>query len=99
MSLPATPRMAKCLDLIESLTVNNVPPSLDDLREGLGLSSRGPVHHLLSRMKDRGMVEWEPGRARTLRITRPDVDLGAMTTAQLMTLSDRIDKVLEGRGY
>ena len=44
------------------------PPTLRDLGERLGITATGVKHHL-DVMRVRGLVDWEDGMARTLRVT------------------------------
>ena len=44
------------------------PPSIREIGEAVGLKSTSTVHGYLSRLKDKGYIEWEPQSPRTLRI-------------------------------
>lgn len=66
--IPPTPQMAKVLEAIRRLTVDGAPPSVTELACDLGYRSRSGLHNLLVEMQGRGLIDWEPGRARTLRI-------------------------------
>ncbi len=66
--IPRTPPMARCLTAIRKLTIDGVPPSIAELRAELGYASKGTVCTLLQEMKARGLVDFERGRSRTLRI-------------------------------
>ena len=44
------------------------PPSIRQLATELGLSAAGVKYHL-DALRDLGMVTWEPGQSRTVRLT------------------------------
>lgn len=46
------------------------PPTIETLREELGLGTRSQVHQLLVRLKERGFIDWTPGAARSVRLLR-----------------------------
>lgn len=70
-SLP--PRQKEVIRLIISLTQEHgYPPSLADLADGLGLRNRMTVHQHVTALKKKGMVQWEPGLNRSLRLS-PEV--------------------------
>ena len=48
--------------------VNGYPPSIDELGQLVGLSSKATVSWYLGMLKADGVVDWEPGKPRTLRI-------------------------------
>jgi repressor LexA len=43
-------------------------PSTRELAAGLGFKSTESIHRYLIRLRDTGAIEWEPGKARTLRV-------------------------------
>lgn len=43
-------------------------PSTREMAEGMGMKSVQGIHRYLTRLKEDGKVEWEPNRARTLRV-------------------------------
>lgn len=45
-------------------------PSARDLMEGMHYASVSTAHDHLGILRDQGMVEWEAGRSRTVRLTR-----------------------------
>lgn len=95
-TIPMTPGMAECLDAIRRLTKNDVPPSYDELCAELRVS-RNPLHAMLTRMKERGLVTWEPAQARTLRIVCKPDDYDNLPTDTLLRMKRRIDAVLCNR--
>lgn len=43
-------------------------PSLEDLREMTALGSKSVVSYHLRRLSARGLIAWQPGRPRTIRL-------------------------------
>lgn len=67
--IPPTVKMARCLEAIRRLTTPaGVPPSYSELAAALGYAGAPQICNLLRDMKARGLVDFEPGRARSLRI-------------------------------
>lgn len=97
--IPPTARQAAALDAIRRLTVNGVPPSYDELAAELGLSGRSQVHYTLHRLKERGLVDFEYGRTRSLRVVERVTlaDLSALSASDLVALRDRVDAELAAR--
>lgn len=63
-----TPRQAEYLEMIQRLTEHyGYPPTRKELAEFLRVESTNTVHEVLVRLKDKGLVDWQPGQARTLR--------------------------------
>lgn len=92
-----TPRQAEVLEAIRRRTRGGVPPSYAELKAELNIRSSGHLHNLLSGLKDRGLVTWEPARERTLRILGEMEGLERRSTADLLALRHRINTVLKGR--
>lgn len=63
-----TPKQKRCLDAIQQLTKDGVPPSFDELREHLGLASKSGVHRLVHGLAERGYIAFQPDKRRTLQI-------------------------------
>lgn len=83
MSAPVTPRMSQCMGAIRRLTVNGVAPSYDELQADMGLASKSNVHRILTSLRARGLVEWEPCAGRSLRVVEED-----LTPARLERMSN-----------
>lgn len=83
---PPTRLQRAVLDSIRRLTVDGVPPSIDELAEDLGCRSRGTIHGLLVRMRERGLIDWTDRSARSLRIL--DGVGMAITRDHLLTQDD-----------
>lgn len=69
-ALGLTPRQRECKDFIAAYMARNagVSPSYDEIRQALGLSSRSHVLRLITGLEDRGHLEREPFRHRTLKL-------------------------------
>lgn len=39
-----------------------------EMADKLGLKSPGAVHRYLRKLKDEGLIDWDPKRARTIRV-------------------------------
>jgi repressor LexA len=70
----ASPHMsdtrALIVELIEdSYGARGYPPTVRELMEGAGLNSPASVQHHLKRLAADGVVEWEAGKTRTIRLT------------------------------
>jgi repressor LexA len=48
---------------------NGYSPSLDEIADLAGLAHRSSVHHHLRRLRADGLVAYEEGKARTVRLT------------------------------
>jgi len=66
-SLP--PRQRDVLRLIVRLTdEQGYPPTLAELAQAMGLRNRMTVHQHVAALKKKGMVHWEPGLNRSLKV-------------------------------
>lgn len=96
-----TRAQADCLSAIRRLmTDDGVPPSYEELRQAMGLSSRSGIHRLLVGLKDRGVIRWSPDRARSIEIVarRPSLsELGNMPTLELEQLEVDVQRLLAER--
>ncbi len=62
-------RQRDVLRLIIELTQDNgYPPTLAELAKALGLKNRMTVHQHVVALKKKGLVQWEPGLNRSLRV-------------------------------
>jgi SOS-response transcriptional repressor LexA len=73
MSVGLTNRQADCLQAIRVLTVDGVPPSLDELAEAMDFESKSSVQRVLVKLRERGKVDWKPRQARSLVIIEDQV--------------------------
>lgn len=92
-----TPVQARALGAIRTLTREGVSPSYSEIREALDLGSNSGVHRVLSCLRDRGLIDFIPHRARSIRIVGELEGLDRRSSDDLRALRDRIDLVLKGR--
>lgn len=84
--LPLTTKQAEFKKLIQSRTRQGVPPTFDELAQASGLVKSG-VHRMISELKKRGHVDFEPNRRQTLRVLEPDLpSLEGLTRKQVARL-------------
>lgn len=63
------PRQRDVINHIISLTEENgYPPTLAELAAALGLKNRMTVHQHVAALKKKGLVHWEPGLNRSLKV-------------------------------
>lgn len=95
---PLTTHEAAMLAAVKRLTRGATPPTLRDLQAAHGLANVGSVHRILSRLKAKGYVDWEPRQRQSLRIVGDEDRLAARSADELRRLRARIDRELAGRG-
>src|ERR1700734_4123688 len=54
--------------IVELTQEHGYPPTLAELAKALGLKNRMTVHQHVVALKKKGLVQWEPGLNRSLRI-------------------------------
>jgi repressor LexA len=54
--------------IVELTEENGYPPTLAELAKALGLKNRMTVHQHVVALKKKGLVQWEPGLNRSLRV-------------------------------
>jgi repressor LexA len=82
-SLP--PRQREVLKLIVTLTdEQGYPPTLAELAQALGLRNRMTVHQHVVALKKKGLVHWEPGLNRSLKVIGQAQSSGADFALELM---------------
>ena len=65
-----TPRQRDALRVIkEHIALHGCPPSFDEIREAMGLSSKSGVKRLVDALVERGLIRMRPGRARSIALT------------------------------
>lgn len=85
-SLP--PRQREVVRLIVELTdEHGYPPTLAELAKSMGLRNRMTVHQHVAALKKKGIVKWEPGLNRSLRL----VDGSETGSKPVMTLDSSSD--------
>ncbi|MFC3768307.1 hypothetical protein [Paenibacillus sp. GCM10012303] len=72
--MPAlTANQQKTLDFIRDFIYkNNYSPTFDEIARGIGLRSRSVVYERLLRLQDKGLVDWDTGASRTIRLIGAD---------------------------
>lgn len=88
-----TPRQKQLLDAIRALTVDDVPPSYEELRAHCGLTSKGEVYRMVCALEGAGYLVRLPHLRRSLVLTTPD-PLDAMSSDALLALRSEIDRRL-----
>lgn len=64
-----TERQQDALDALVRLTAEKgYPPSVRELGEAIGVSSPSTNHMLLKHLVDKGCIQWERGKSRTIRV-------------------------------
>ncbi|TQV80335.1 LexA family protein [Denitrobaculum tricleocarpae] len=55
------------------ICLKGISPTYEEIMAGANVSTKSGVHRLLSGLKDRGYIDWEPHLTRCLTVTRlPD---------------------------
>lgn len=88
-----TPTQAEVIATIRRLTVDGVSPSYRQLAAELGISSTQAIHAMLHRLRALGLVDFDDGRKRTLRVIEPD-PLAGMNIVELRRLRTKINAKL-----
>lgn len=69
-----TPRQKQAYDFIRSfIDKEGYGPSYQEIQEALGLGSKSEVHRLVHGLKERGLIELIPNRARCIAL-KPNFD-------------------------
>ena len=82
--------------LTTHLSINDVPPSFDEMRDALGLASKSGIHRLVSGLEERGYIRRLPNRARAIEILRPAGEPSAIASA-VAAAADIISLPMLGR--
>lgn len=65
-------KRAEILDYIRSYTdKHGYPPSMVEMMEGCEIASKSTIYHHLQSMAKDGLITWEPGKNRTVRVLVP----------------------------
>ena len=66
-----TDQQRRVLDFIERYSaIHTVAPKLQEIADGIGISSRGVAHRYVQALTEAGYVETSPGRHRGIRLLR-----------------------------
>ena len=57
--------------LVEYIRINQHSPSIRQMMQAMNLKSPAPIQSRLEHLRNKGYIDWEEGKARTLRILRP----------------------------
>ena len=57
--------------LVEYIKLNQHSPSIRQMMQGMNLKSPAPVQSRLEHLRNKGYIDWDEGRARTLRVLNP----------------------------
>lgn len=89
-----TRRQRDLLDFIGAyMATENVAPSFEEMKEGIGLKSKSGIHRLLAGLEERGFVARIPDRARALEVL--ETPRAVLTTAKSRPLiSESTDDLL-----
>jgi len=88
---PLTEKEKKMLDYItERIKTDGYSPTVRDIREALGIKSTATVHAYLTRLEDKGYIQKQTGKSRTLKpsdalagpMTRQVPIIGGVTAGQ-----------------
>lgn len=63
-----TPLQHRCLEAIKRLTIDGVTPNYQMIMDDLGLPGKASVHRLVHALRDQGVIDFLPGRARTIKV-------------------------------
>jgi|PlaIllAssembly_1097288.scaffolds.fasta_scaffold3151161_1 repressor LexA len=53
------------------IQINGYPPSIRDIKDGLGYHSTSAVRFVMTELRNEGYINWIDGKARTITITKP----------------------------
>lgn len=69
MTAPRTNRQDEIFDyIVASVRKNGYAPSIREICQALGLRSTSTVHYHLTALAKRGLIEWEDGKNRAIRV-------------------------------
>lgn len=64
-----TPRQKEVLDFIKDYWMTyGFAPSYEAICVGVGIRSKGNVSAIVKRLRERGFIEYQPKRARSIRV-------------------------------
>lgn len=92
-----TAAQARAYEVIRSRLAAGVSPTLDEISADLGISSKGSAHRYLLCLRERGLITFIPGRARSIRLAGEMEGLDQRPTDDLRALRDRVNAILKAR--
>ena len=81
-----TPQQNACLIAIRDLTVDGICPSLEQLRQRLGLASKSGVHRMVLSLEEQGFVRRDEFRQKRIEIIERHG--GAISDARIASMSN-----------
>ncbi|MBE9055986.1 MULTISPECIES: transcriptional repressor LexA [Sphaerospermopsis] len=57
--------------LVEYIRINQYSPSIRQMMQAMNLKSPAPIQSRLEHLRNKGYIDWNEGKARTIRILRP----------------------------
>lgn len=65
-----TPQMQAALSFIKAYMFENqgVSPNYEEIRQGIGIGSKGGVNRILKSLAERGLISFVPHRARSIQV-------------------------------
>jgi SOS-response transcriptional repressor LexA len=86
-----TPVQRDTLQVISTyIAEHGCSPSYEDIRIGLGIKSKGRVHAIAAEMKRRGLIDFDHGHSRSIRILDPN-DTPDLVAVRLRALHEAAD--------
>ncbi len=89
------------IDAIRDLTNElGFPPSVREIGERIGCKGIANVHRALDDLRDEGIVHWEDGRHRTIRLVREgptERQIAKWSNAELTRVSETCAKIMAAR--
>src|SRR5210317_833524 len=71
-----TDKQREVLDFIQRyVALHEVAPKLQEIAEGIGISSRGVAHRYVQALTDSGFITMDSGKHRGIRLRRPNTNL------------------------
>ncbi|HOQ14271.1 MAG TPA: transcriptional repressor LexA [Bacillota bacterium] len=84
MKQPLAPKERAMYEYIAaSIKQNGFAPSIRDISSALGIKSTSTVHTYLTRLEEKGYIQKEGGKSRTLRTSAPDANTGKSRVVRL----------------
>lgn len=66
-----TNKQKKILDAIKSfIEKHSFPPTIEELRKIVGIQSKSTIHTHLTKLREKGYVDWWDGSPRTFQILK-----------------------------
>lgn len=92
-----TPRQQQLLSFVErEIAASDVCPSFDQIRQHLGLASKGNVHRLMTALVEQGRLRRQPRRARAVEVVRGvDAVLTSEEVAWCHSNADRVRQLMQ----